>query len=395
MDKFLHYLENKKFLAWVFSPTKQLNEYWDNYLRINPTEKEVIDLCRLILSQIKSKEEVISALKTTEIFSQIVERIDKKTQQRKIQNFLISLTKFAAIGLIFFLSGIFYYKTTEKTDYFSEIKITKELVLNSDNSQLILSDGSNFPLFERESKINHINKDQIVINKKDTISSRGETEKESYNYLIVPYGKSSSIRLPDGTIAYLNAGSSIKYPSTFDNNKREIYLIGEGYFEVSKDPNKPFHVITDRIEVEVLGTKFNLSAYPTDNVIETILVEGKVELKETGIQFKKNKKTLEPNQRAAYHRGNSEINITEVDINNYVSWHLGYLNFEKMELNRVIKKMEHYYNIRINLKNPMLGMKTITGKLELQENVDSALKVLANTSSVEIVKLNKSTYIIK
>jgi ferric-dicitrate binding protein FerR (iron transport regulator) len=215
------------------------------------------------------------------------------------------------------------------------------------------------------------------------------------NQLVVPFGKNSSIRLPDGTIASLNAGSRLIYPSKFEGKNREVYLIGEGFFEVSHNADMPFIVKTSDLQVEVLGTKFNLSAYPSDSFIETVLVEGKVKLIENAFQIVKGNFVLEPNQLASYNRENAETKIAHVDVRNYVAWHHGYLNFESSDLSRIVKKLERYYNIQIRLGDPMLGSRTISGKLKLKEEIDGVLTALASTASAELVKINESIYVVK
>jgi ferric-dicitrate binding protein FerR (iron transport regulator) len=185
------------------------------------------------------------------------------------------------------------------------------------------------------------------------------------------------------------------YSSSFTGKKREVYLIGEGFFEVADNEEIPFVVQTADLNVEALGTKFNLSAYAADSFIETVLVEGKVRLMGKGNNPFAKDFILEPNQLAVFNRGNKELKIKEVNIVNHVSWHEGFLNFDSSDLNRIVKKLERYYNINIILKDPMLGVRTISGKLKLKEEKENVLKVLANTSSAELVRLNETTYELK
>ena len=115
----------------------------------------------------------------------------------------------------------------------------------------------------------------MIINKKDTVSIN-EIDNEGIDHLIVPRGKNSVLKFSDGTIVHVNAGSQLVYPNTFSNNKRHAYLVGEAFFEVIHNAEMPFVVSTGKLEIEDLGTKFNVSAYPSEAVIETFLVEGKI-----------------------------------------------------------------------------------------------------------------------
>ena len=309
-------------------------------------------------------------------------------------NLLYSFMKYAAVGIFFFILGIATYNYYQKPDKFDDINRVL-VVQNPDDAQLILGNGKNISIAEKESNIKYDKNGKIVINNKDTVQNYSDSQENELNQLVVPYGKNSSIKLPDGTIAYLNAGSRLIYPSFFDGKTKEVFLFGEGYFEVNHDPDRPFIVKTKELVVEALGTKFNLSAYASDKIIETVLLEGKVRIIETGFHLLKNEYILEPNQKAAFDRESNEIKITQVDVMNYVAWHEGYLNFDASDLNRVIKKIERYYKIQINLEDPMLGVKKITGKLELIDDQEKVLNVLAKTASAELIKINNTTYMIK
>jgi ferric-dicitrate binding protein FerR (iron transport regulator) len=287
--------------------------------------------------------------------------------------------------------GIVFYTSQKSDDYLKTYQKVTELQPTG-NAQLILGNGENIQMAEKESEIIYESNGKIVINKKDTVQSDFNNQAQNVNQLIVPFGKNASVKLPDGSVAYLNAGSRLIYPSVFENKKREVLLIGEGFFDVAHNDDIPFIVRTSEIEVEVLGTEFNVSAYPSDNVVETVLVNGKVKVRRSGFHLINSEYTLEPNQRAAYNRQKSETKITSVDVMNYISWHEGYLNFETSDLNRIIKKLERYYDVQIILADPVLGIRTISGKLKLEEDKESVFKVLAKTASVQLQKINDSTY---
>jgi ferric-dicitrate binding protein FerR (iron transport regulator) len=215
------------------------------------------------------------------------------------------------------------------------------------------------------------------------------------NQLIVPYGRNSSVTLSDGTIAFLNAGSSLVYPSVFGKKNREVFLVGEGYFQVAHNPEKPFVVKTNKLNVRALGTCFNVQAYPEDDIIEVVLVEGKVSLSDNTFRFINKDYMLKPNQLASYNVKNSETTVRQVDPENYVSWYEGYMNFESIELSRIVLKLERFYNIRLKLDNPFMGGKKISGKLKLKENKDEVLEILASTASAKLIKLDEQIYVLK
>ena len=394
MDKFLKYFENNKFVEWVLRPTEELEDYWNEYLKENPSEKEQIELARLLIGQLKSKEEKESSAETVELLSGIIQKLEEKNRQNRFSRIGREVLKYAAVAVLFFSLGIALFMI-QKEDRFEQFSAQTEVFQDKENAQLILGDGENVAITEKESTVEYQADGRIIINNRDTMAAKSDTREPQLNQLVVPYGRNSSIKLPDGSTAWLNAGSRLVYPSFFDKDKREVYLIGEGYFEVTHDEKLPFVVKTNDLEVEVLGTQFNLSAYPSDNIIETVLVEGKVRVKETGFQLLKKDYILLPNQRAAYNRENAETKIENVEVDNYVAWHLGFLQFESTDLNRIVKKLERYYNIRIRLEGPMLGMRSISGKLKLKENKENVLQVMANAASAELEKINDFNYVLK
>jgi len=394
VDKFLKYFEDKKFVRWVLNPDNELNNYWKIYLKDNPSEKADIELARLLISQLQSKKENNIDTESIDLLSDIIRQLEQTQKKRKFRRVFTSLLKYAAVGLLFFTLGIALYYF-QKPDQLKEISEQLALMPDEKNSQLILGGGKNVPIARKESTVEYQSDGKIVINKQDTVLTKTDKQKQELNQLVVPYGKNSSIKLPDGTIAYLNAGSRLIYPSFFKGNMREVYLIGEGFFEVTHDEKMPFIVQTNDLSIEVLGTEFNVSAYPSDKFVETVLVQGKVKLKEKGFQPLKKDYVLEPDQLVVFNRGSAEIKISKVNVINYIAWHEGFMNFESSDLSRIVKKLERYYNIRIMFSDPMLGIRSISGKLVLKEKKERVLNVLAETASAELVKINETTYMLK
>ncbi len=394
MDDFLKYFENKELVNWVLNPTPELDKFWIDYIKNNPEEKKNIEFSRMLIQRLQSKKETYSETESIELFSGIIKKLEPGKKKTKFRKLVLQSIKYAAVGILFFFLGVkFYdYQKPKRVDMIGEVISFEQ---NQQSAQLILSDGKKVFIPEKESKIEYRQNGQIVINKRDTIQVESVSANKELNHLFVPFGRNSSVTLPDGTIAFLNAGSQLDYPDSFKGKKREVSLNGEGFFEVAHNAEKPFIVKTHNMNVEVLGTKFNLSAYASDNIVETILLEGKVKLKKSGFSLLGNDQILTPNQRAVFYIENGKTTISEVDVSNYISWREGYLNFEALALNRVTKRLERYYNIKIDINDPFLAMKTITGKLTLNEEPEKVLDVLAKTASIEIIKINQSKYILK
>jgi ferric-dicitrate binding protein FerR (iron transport regulator) len=211
----------------------------------------------------------------------------------------------------------------------------------------------------------------------------------------MPHGSSSKIVLSDSTVVWLNAGSNLIYPSNFTGNTREVVLFGEAFFNVKGDKSKPFIVQTSAIEIKVLGTKFNISAYPEDNIIQTVLKEGKVSIREIGTNKIEKEIFLVPNQLASFDKKTKLTEVKNVNTDFYTSWTDGLLSFENRDLNRVIKSLERYYDVNIQFENPMLGMVKISGKLDLKQNRNEVFEYLAKVSSTTFEKKDERNYKIR
>ncbi len=193
-------------------------------------------------------------------------------------------------------------------------------------------------------------------------------------------GQSSKVTLPDGTTAWLNAESQLTYSTAFgQNSHRAVNLQGEAFFDVTRDSLKPFTVLTDQIEVKVLGTSFNLEAYPGEAVVTT-LVEGKVELNNP-----KGTKLLEmkPGEQAILSLHPREIDIREVDTQYYASWKDGYIIFNNIRLEEIAPKLERFYNVDIELQNNRAKNTRINGRGLRNMPVDQLMKVLGVTYDLD------------
>jgi len=170
-----------------------------------------------------------------------------------------------------------------------------------------------------------------------------------YHTIRVPYAKEFSLTLSDGTRVQLNSGSSITYPAQFfKGERRNVMLKGEAYFEVAHDTQRPFVVHTDNMDLQVLGTKFNLKAYPDEDMTYTALVEGSVQVYDPRKERpEQNAQVLRPGQLAAWSNHSKQAEIHSVDLEAYTAWMDGRLVFVSMPFNHIVKVLERTYNVQI------------------------------------------------
>jgi len=215
-------------------------------------------------------------------------------------------------------------------------------------------------------------------------------------HIVVPYGETKELTLPDGTKVKLNAGSRFTYPETFSKANREVDLKGEGFFEVTKNPQKPFLVHTSSLTIKVLGTIFNLKAYPDDKNIETTLLRGKVQvelkaLPEKNIILLPNEKLTVTNdlldQQSTYtHKGSvkpayhiKKLPVNSVDMIKETAWLSNRIVFTNENFEEVAKQIERKYNVQLIFEDPVLKNEQLSGVLE-KESLENALSIMKMTA---------------
>ncbi len=392
MEQLSKYIENKNFIIWVFEPDTELEIWWNQFETNHPEERRNILLARKVLLKFRTTNKELTEGEKILLFSRILKEVEEKQDSGKTRLLVYGLVKYAAVALLFFSVGaLLFYKQSQFNPQFITQKMAEPVPENS--AKLIRANGENILLSQSKSVLKYKSDGKLVVNN-DTLmtDSSNPAPAMAMNQLIIPYGKTSEILLPDGTKVFLNAGSRLVYPERFTGKTREVFLVGEAFFDVSHDHEHPFIVQVSDLRVKVLGTRFNISAYPTDNVIETVLAEGKVRMERNNAGLFDKATELIPNQLASFDRITKETSIRIVDTDNYTLWTAGILKFESADLNRITKRIERFYNISFKYVDPLLGGLRISGKMELKEDKDEICERIARTASVKIVKKGDNLY---
>lgn len=193
-----------------------------------------------------------------------------------------------------------------------------------------------------------------------------------YNTIKVPAGQRSNVILSDGTNVWLNALSTLKYPSVFKKGKREILLDGEAYLEVAHNKNAPFIVHTRKCNVQVLGTKFNIEAYSKSNKFETSLMQGSVRV--SLARDNSRSVILSPNMKVDLLGGKFIVSTID-DIGQY-RWKDGLICFRDYTFNDIMATFEKYFDVKIKVLKPGVKSFVCTGKFRQSEGIDYAFRVL-------------------
>ena len=202
--------------------------------------------------------------------------------------------------------------------------------------------------------------------------------------ITTPPGVKSQAQLPDGTKVWLNSGSSLRYPSSFSNNSREVELKGEAFFDVAKDVKRPFFVDLGKIGIEVVGTEFNVINYEWEKQTEVVLASGKVKLFGKQENEKQLIAEMEPGQQAIYSKAEEELSLKYVDTEKYISWINGRLIFKDDPMDEVIRKLDRWFNVEFELEDPEVAQYIYTATFQY-ETIEQILNLIKRTSPVEYV----------
>jgi ferric-dicitrate binding protein FerR (iron transport regulator) len=381
-------IEDEYFLEWVSKPSEKSQIFWEEFIKKYPEKKKEIETAKLI---IKSMSPVETDFSETEIDS-LWTSIKKSIDNRKKRNWRLWYPV-AAAGILIFIVSIWWINSENHKNYdvvdYSQLLPTRNA---THDVELILGDQTKVKISEKESELKYNSNGKLVINSAKSIMQeavRSTSSQVSINTIVVPRGKRANITFTDGTTLWLNSGSSAVYPVEFTGRKREVYIKGEGYLEVAHDESRPFIVKTDQMDIQVLGTSFNICAYPEDASTKVVLVEGKVVARCTNNP----EVILLPNQMISFSNETKKTDVTEVNVEDYISWKDGWLLCNSEELGSLVEKLERYYDQKIIFSDEDVRLYRLSGKLDLKDDLNQVLQVIATTAPVEIQVKNEAVCI--
>ncbi|RHO70105.1 DUF4974 domain-containing protein [Parabacteroides sp. AF48-14] len=368
------WLQNKSFIQWRLFPTQEDNLYWEMFMKDNPHLIDEIEEAISILKSIKLNAQKLSQEEKQNLFELIQKDIERRNKQRRFRIYLTA-SAVACVALLLILLQPLFSSKNEITQENLLVTVDSSSV-NHKDIQLVLANNKTIT-FEKDADIKYDKKGEITANAgaEQIKVSKTVVEETTLNTLIVPKGKRSSLTLADGSKVWINSGSTLKFPTTFDANKREIWVNGEIYIEVEKNKDQPFYVNTDRMEINVVGTQFNVTAYDEDTDYSVVLVEGCVD-----VSVDEEKARLQPSQMLSVSK--DQISVKKINVNNYISWKEGYLQFTSEPLSNILKRLSRYYDTPIDYDENIAQLKC-NGKLVLFDNLEDVMKTIYNTIPIE------------
>lgn len=305
----------------------------------------------------------------------LFEQIHQHKTKRPFSHYAIAASVLIAVSIGFYFIP---FKTIKETP----VTLVKDIPPGGNQATLKLSDGSTIVLDQANVGVISESSD-IRISKTDEGLIEYHVGKTnipasavSYNTISTPKGGQYKVILPDGSSVWLNAASSLKYPTRFIGDNRHVELSGEGYFEIAKDAKKPFIVKSQGQEITVLGTHFNVNAYQDEGTTKTTLLEGSVRI---DIASSKLSKLLSPNQQALVN--NHSIKVSDVKPEEAVAWKNGQFLFKNTDLKNILHQLERWYNVEADFSN--LPDNRFFGKIERDVNISSVLEMLEISSNLK------------
>ena len=315
------------------------------------------------------------------------EGVQRKIQRHRFRHLILNICKYAAIFIFpVAIATVAIYKSGNAPQPLSQV--AEQIVPGSKKAVLILDNGEAIDL-KSTSGVELKEKDGTVIQVDSTALNYQQapartSEKLAYNKVNVPRGGEYQLTLSDGSKVQLNSMSSIRFPVQFAQACRLVELEGEAYFEVSKT-GQPFIVQTKGMKIEVLGTTFNISAYPNEEY-QTTLVSGSVKVQtENG-----SNRILKPSEQACITPGSNQINVRNVDTAFYTSWIHGKINFKDQRLDDIMKTLARWYDMDVVYENEVTKELRFGCYVNRYNEITPLVKLLEQTGRVTVTVEGKT-----
>jgi transmembrane sensor len=347
---------NGFFIRWVKNPDAETNWFWESFIKEHPEKAVEIEEGRQIVLFFKFKEEELSEKAISDMRNRILMSVRADLEIAK-DNPLTSLKKSHSKSRILWMRWAAVFSLPLIALAYLIVVTTKSATTNSLST---LQD-----------------KNSVNVEKRAN-----------------PKGQKSMLLLADGTKVWLNADSRLNYSKDFGvGSTREVYLEGEAFFEVARNPAKPFLVHTSAISIKVLGTAFNVKSYPIDKTIETTLVHGKVSINKKGRTDQEDRALiLKPNQRAIYIKKSNTVNVEQVMAERATAWRHDKLIFDETPFADAIAQLERWYDVKIILDQQGELKCALTAEIE-NEKLEDVLKLLEESHQVTSTISGKEVFI--
>lgn len=381
-------LRDESFLNYCKRSNQEDVLAWENWLRENPQYREEVEEQKRIVQSVGFHA---AEFTVEENYLRLRDRIEKRKTNDKIPSRFRFPTWLKVAASITLVSSVLYFTSRFREGApVNDVAIESPLTIPQNNAVLTLADGSTIALDQVEKgtvalqggiRLEKTASGDIVYH----IDSESATSPNAYNSIATAKGNQYAITLPDGSKAWLNASSSLRYPVKFAADQRRVQMTGEVYFEISKvdsdSPGKekaiPFFVQTDKQEIRVLGTHFNVNAYEDEPYVITTLVEGSVRVTATADG---QSVLLTPGQQSVL---NKNILVRSANLEQQIAWTKGDFIFHAERLDAILRKVSRWYDVEIECPDH-LGRLTFDGIVSRSQPLSTIIDMIQSTGKAKI-----------
>ncbi|WP_212005027.1 FecR family protein [Chitinophaga sp. HK235] len=378
------FLHNDSFLRYCMGLDEKEVLWWDTWIQEHPEHQAHVDQAREIFNAINGQQGQLHAAvghfrvllreHATQTATQepATPTPPVRGQQRRLHWWHAA----AAIALLLTAAGGWYqYSHYRNQQQIAARTRMSDVQPGSSRAMLTLADGTSVPLDStgagrfQEKDGTRINKGQGTLTYDN---NNHEEETVLFNTLSTPRGGEYQLVLPDGSRVWLNAASSLRFPTRFTGKDRTVYLTGEAYFEIAPNASQAFHVqLNNGQQIAVLGTSFNVMDYEDEHATQTTLVTGKVKVTLPGGQ----QTLLAPAQQATITKGSDRIAVTDADIDKTIAWKTGTFEFDEDELPTIMRQLARWYDVRVVYAGT-IPTQHYSGSIRKQATLSQALRIL-------------------
>lgn len=362
--------------------------------KFSPKEEQAAKLWLFQLNQNKELNHSDEKLqKVSDSMWAVIEKKHEDKPAKQRSNQLWFRVAGIAAAIVFLALGVYFFNYKNKTGTNSADLAIQDVIPGNVGATLTLANGKKIKLSDAVN--GELAKEAgVTISKsadgKLVYELKGsDTDPDKINILSTAKGETYQVRLPDGSLVYLNAASSLTYSTSLvENGKRIVRLSGEGYFEIAKDKAHPFIVKTDKQQVEVLGTHFNINCYPDEPDTKTTLVEGSVK-----VSNNQHVNILNPNQQSSStDRG---ISIKNVNAEDEISWKEGIFLFQDETLASIMRRISRWYDVDVVFADGVDKNQQLGGGISRYNNVSVVLEMLESTTNIHFKIEGRRIFVMK
>ena len=384
----LDFAGDEMFQDFVLRPSEKNKKFWNDFILEHPSKQEAIDKAIRLVQSIQFNEDLPDEEQVERSLNRSLAIINK--EENTIHRVIPFKRWMAAASVLIILSaGILYFYFNNSQSHSVTGNMTKNnsqrhdfppggnkaVLTLADGSSIILDSAKNGMLTQQgNAKVIKLQNGKVAYEKGES----GLVAKVEFNTVTTPRGGQYQLELADGSRVWLNAASSITFPTSFNGNKREVKITGEAYFEVAHNANMPFSVKVNDMEVKVLGTHFNVNAYADETMMKTTLLEGSVKVS------KGNESALiTPGEQAQIAGKADKIEIKRnVDLEEIVAWKDGKFLFQDADIHGIMRQLERWYNITVSYEGNITNEEFV-GVISRDVNISQILNMLEKTGAVK------------